>query len=131
MREIKFRAWHNGIMNYFKSHKSGILYYCEEMILSSGYDSYDRPTFNGDPEFELMQYTGLKDSKGVEIYEGDIVSISIYQPPAEYCGEETYEVCFSEAWASFGLTDGGAFWRMKEIGEPKVIGNIYENPELL
>ena len=69
------------------------------------------------------QYTGLKDKNGVEIYEGDILS---------YFGFE-YEVTFEES--AFGWSEDGQFYAfaemaIDEIEKTKIIGNIYENPEL-
>ena len=75
-------------------------------------------------ELELVQYTGLKDKNGVEIYEGDILS---------YFGFE-YEVTFEES--AFGWSEDGQFYAfaemaIDEIEKTKIIGNIYENPELV
>lgn len=73
-------------------------------------------------EVELMQYTGLKDKNGVEIYEGDIVRHAT--------DEGVYKIIFE---------DGGFYvknlfeYDFQTINEYplEVIGNIYENPELL
>ena len=74
------------------------------------------------------QFTGLLDKNGKEIYEGDIVKEDIWQPPAEYCGEDRYKVVYSDDMAAFVLSDGGAFLRQFDRFI-EVIGNIYENPE--
>jgi uncharacterized phage protein (TIGR01671 family) len=85
----------------------------------------------------LMQYTGLKDKNGVEIYEGDILKISnisilrcefrngcfVLVHIKEFAGVENL------LWGNLGrLYDAG----MNDIFElTEIIGNIYENPELL
>lgn len=67
-REIKFRAWDN---------KLKILLPQSELSCHSGFMEYGRrATLNGfleHPDYELMQYTGLKDKNGKEIYELDYV----------------------------------------------------------
>jgi len=95
----------------------------------------------------LMQYTGLKDKNGKEIYEGDIVNITIrenigtFNVPDDiianggYTGRDDVfegEVIFQDF--GFGVNDkenGVIFLQPMEDTFFEVIGNIYENPELL
>lgn len=84
-------------------------------------------------EIELMQFTGLKDKNGKEIFEGDIVKYEV--------GQSTYteEVAYDKNLAGFGVKDAKAnvVFTFGDITEDisliflEVIGNIYENPELL
>lgn len=114
MREIKFRMWAHASRVYFKpdTNENGV-----HMV--NGY-IYDLPNTT------LEQYTGLKDSKGVEIYEGDIIEFD-----ADEWGDTTsnkFIVEWEEKDAGWSLGGGGMWcdmeWRT-------VIGNIHSNPELL
>ena len=110
MREHKYRAW-GSIPNKMS--------YNQHFILSNMADMVGHPElFEG---YQVMQYTGLKDKNGTEIYEGDIVDIN--EPPAEVNRVEFYAGTYWLSPHGLVLAD----WN--ESGE--VIGNIYENPELL
>lgn len=131
-REIKFRAW------------SGFYEDEMELVYSDKYDSLYR-FFSEDQKFEdIMQYTGLKDKNGTEIYEGDILQYRHYHNLSytedymtdkvmwgetgdsdDYIHSKHYEWVVGDdslADAADGYYDGY---------ECEVIGNIYENPELL
>ena len=70
--------------------------------------------------YELMQFTGLKDKNGKEIYEGDIFKKSNY----------FYQVVFEDGM--FGVWTKNYGWKvLTKFKFIEVIGNIYENPELL
>jgi hypothetical protein len=112
MRELKFRAWdsRNNIMKTPTSINS----------IVQGQWSFP-PTTRYDLALELyaevMQYTGLKDANDKEIYEGDIL-----QDDDGYIDLVKYH---EEGYYHAGDWDGSDFRYCK------VIGNIYENPELL
>ena len=83
-------------------------------------------------DVEIMQYTGLKDKNGKEIYEGDILK---YKFPYDRRLKHVSLVKFIETEASFGLKDiyGNEIplYRITANNYFEVVGNIYENPELL
>jgi hypothetical protein len=109
MRKIKFRAWDKG-----------------KMIEPMGLLMRDAPQWLDKLSSEaiLMQYTGLHDKNGKEIYEGDVVKAWIdFGPGGE--GERTFIVSITP----FGTNIQE--WNYKEQMLPEVIGNIYENPELV
>lgn len=87
--------------------------------------------FNGilvrDGDWHIMQYTGLKDKNGLDIYEGDIFKSEIHNP-------QNFHVEFVEgAWCATAPIVEGYPTEMNHfsLDSIEVIGNIYENPELL
>lgn len=79
-------------------------------------------------EVELMQSTGLKDKNGVDVYQGDIIRCTRGCPHEVIWLEEYGGTFFGgmPAWYLSGLSNGYAW-----TGREEVIGNIYENSELL
>ncbi len=131
-REIKFRA-------YLKEEKKMVIVetidftdksmqYLEKNEIIDAY--LLRTTFLED--IELMQYTGQKDKNGKEIYEGDILK---YNFPYDGRLKHVSPVKFLETEASFGIKDiyGNEIplYRITANNYSEVIGNIYENKELL
>ena len=123
----EFRAWtEEGKAMYY-----GVYPFKDGTLLLS----YDGIAFDEVPasDFILMQSTGLKDKNGKEIYEGDIVK---YEAG---CNTVTEEVVYDKNLAGFGVKDADAviIFTFGELAEDvdlhslEVIGNIYQNPELL
>jgi len=119
MREIKFRAWvSEDDENFFMCRTITGYDSHHHLVSSEGYNYYN---------FELMQYTGLKDKNGVEIYEGDVLQDDY----AEY-----YKVDWDLEFACFVFYHIGSEHfdndlNANEAEQCKIIGNIYENPELI
>lgn len=131
MRELKFRAfikWAKLILEVESIDFKRKRVYCKtELGKPNPCDFY-----NFD-DIELMQYTGLKDKNGVEIYEGDICRC---WGGAEFNGYYEYNKIYEVKWQGSGfemvIDDCGYGWNYSSGFEYiEVIGNIYENPELL
>ncbi|MED0665732.1 YopX family protein [Bacillus badius] len=116
MREIKFRQWTTGW-------SSGV----NRMVYLG--DIRDRD-FSLLQIGELMQYTGLKDKNGVEIYEGDILEAEHKLKTQKFTRK--YRVIFNEKgyWDAKSLDDKPVRLCYAGFDKCEVIGNIYANPEL-
>lgn len=131
MRTIKFRAWDKQFSDMWSvtsiSWANGQFF---EFGLARGEMAHG--TRNTD-QIVLMQFTNLLDKNGKEIYEGDIIQ---YQTPSGKTHKA--EVLFYEDKLKFSKRIIGRPNKYSGIANPKkpnnrfeVIGNIYENPELL
>ena len=133
MREIKFRAWDKYTEEMWNVET---LHIEDEYVDLFKTNIYEKPLENPWAKISdviLMQYTGLKDKNGVEIYEGDIVSMVVVEDKAEYSGDVVFESgCFC-----LNISLDGTEYKVTalEWKETKtiitVIGNIYQNSDLL
>ena len=165
-REIKFRAWDN-VENKMNTNGSigagsgsqnidigfdGIMSFYNSFGLMDGTNpAFDKPV---NERFELMQFTGVKDKNGKEIYEGDIVIAWSAGSKGKF--EIKWRQDGAPMWLLYPAWQAGAFWNISATHHTKgkqfidvsgkiestnlegyfddgieVIGNIYENPELL
>ena len=132
MREIKFRVW-DVVEN--------------EMTLHDSFYEVQRWNRTKDEllQFEILQYTGLKDKNGKEIYEGDVVFVKRYSPGQtrgsflELTLKDKYRaiVEWDKINPTFVLIEISNRDHVEydfvccDLIRLEVIGNIYENPELL
>ncbi len=133
MRQLKFRAWDKLEKRFFYPDKG----YQGHYVLYLNGQFQNLQNGSGGDEYVVQQFTGLKDSKGNETYEGDVVKI-IYEGTIA-------EVYFDSNICAFRLKDNTSksypitTYRFDESHNPiglinvfdEVIGNIFENSELL
>lgn len=128
MREIKFRAWD---------------FYLKQMVQPSEPVLLNKiiPLLHGDNSlwksktdlsgYHLMQFTGLRDKNGVEIYEGDILESEWVKEQGRYKNGDYVRgvVVFKDA--KFMVKYDDLYDDLNSCYEDIVAGNIYQNPELL
>jgi uncharacterized phage protein (TIGR01671 family) len=134
MRDIKFRAWHTELKRMFSAEEMGK----DELTLSvdgRGFVNVNSIStilsqYVGEKMIP-MQYIGLKDRHSVEIYEGDILDTAPHMNKEEVIKQWGHYVYYEVVeyrefhYAPFDYENG-------PLGEEcLVVGNIYENPELL
>lgn len=119
-RQHIYRAWDIG---HKKMYEPACVMFCPNEIREYRvFTASDGEFLGNDKHFDIMQYTGLKDKNGKEIYEGDI---------GTDINDDMYEVRFDDG-AFVVIRDGNVIEPLSEVESyMEVIGNIYENPELI
>ncbi len=127
MREIKFRAWNKNKNKMYQVR--GINFDNEDLWLKINETQIMGANLF---EVELMQYTGLKDKNGKEIYKGDILQ---FYNDVDYIIKPGYaKVVFKDgAFCCKHFKYGTEYLANMDMSDMDitVVGNIYENPELL
>lgn len=143
MRNIKFRAWwkdpkwkpkggmymvggfHNVVEHDYEEPERDVSDKPQEVYLVESLPTVAKINWNDAKDMKLMQFTGLKDKNGKEIYEGDIVETET----------GLYQVVWGYQQCSFylGIVKGysSTALQMYQAMDNEVIGNIYENPDLV
>lgn len=119
MRDIRFRAWHKGQMYYDVGLLNG-------HVIPENWHEYDCAYHPDDamlvPEF-VMQFTGIQDKNGKDIYEGDII-----EAPHDFGLVGTEIRRFA---AHFNVELGSYQWNYWHMDEAEIIGDIHTTPGLL
>lgn len=122
MRKIKFRAWWKKQLRY-----NAIVGNGQCLFIPNATGEYKWVNI---AECNVMQFSGLHDIKGTEIYEEDIVTIKSYNFPHQE--KEKFRIAYSQEDMMFKFVSVENQREYDKYGfhSIEIIGNIYENPEL-
>ncbi|MBO3326455.1 hypothetical protein JJB63_12730 [Clostridium perfringens] len=139
-RELKFKIWDKEQKKFLEINwegedtthtkgKANICYSDHVYVTLSGYVNEDGWPYEVDAD--ILQYTGLKDKNGKEIYEGDVLERHGYWPIRIEYDKGCLMVRDLDEVRYNNLILNVPICNFESINDWKVIGNIYENPELL
>jgi hypothetical protein len=129
MREIRFRAWDERRKTMYinpcrTSRPKGVPQ--KNWFVGFNYQGLEISEYEGKGhwhKFPIMQFTGLFDCHGKEIYEGDVLGLEYFTP---------WVVKWDKAgFCVYNAGNPERSWHLDWIGNREVIGNIFESPELL
>lgn len=136
IREIKFRVWDTTrkIMLYPEDLTHDWYFRCDTFQVHQVKEKFGRLCINEIKDPVIMQYTGLKDKNGKEVYDGDIVDrrgehvvVDLAIPTLEDAKGGNFDNFIH--WCLYSESHSGLGGMGRE--EIEAIGNIYENPELV
>lgn len=131
MREIWFRAWDKELKRMCDVY---VIDFFTKQISVSFVGASSVYSWEPLERFVLLQYTGLKDKNGAEICDGDIIDCSYISPMTNETIKRIFKVVFTDGVFKvecIGHSPYGDTLLFFENKKGKVVGNIYENPELL
>lgn len=134
MRQVKYKAWDKVEKEWIDikhfGFENGELWYVQ--AIDKNERDIDPPYFPDSNDIELIEYTGMSDRDGVEVFEGDIVELL-----TKY-GKDVGVVVFIEGCFKIRWDSKNKFPKNREMighyyinSKTKVIGNVYEQPELI
>lgn len=126
-RQIKIRAWHHGLSRMFSADEMSAdqLAMLPNGFFINAHSNINLSKIFDHDEMQPLQFTGLKDASGIEIYEGDILE----ERKGSY-----FSVVWDTKWAKFKLQHPPMTIQYPEWNRGMamtIVGNIYENPDII